>query len=490
MNRRISIFLLALVTSVIVSVDASAQSYVLLGWNDLGMHCSNKDFSKIAVLPPYNNIHAQLVMKSQDGADLVTNGYTVSYSIPGNTYSVGKTNFWTYAQQLFSLPAPLTPNIGLTGNGLTGNLQINGNGFLATGIPVTPFQDTNLVKEKPYQLIRLVARSAATSAILATTDVVIPVSNEISCVKSGCHNSEQAILNSHDEVDGKFNRNGPVLCASCHASNALGTTGMAEAKSLSYRIHKEHADKLDKLGKSKSSKLAVCYNCHPGPNTKCYRDVMLTDAQKVCQDCHGNMAKVASTIQENGRRPWLDEPKCGTCHTTKYAEEPGKLYRESKGHGGLYCSSCHGSPHAIVPTTQANDNLQNLRLQGFAGTLTTCTVCHPSKPAGAGPHGVMYKEDGTSTVPSGYELGDIYPNPLSSAMNSSAVIDFRLPEDSYVTLLIHDASGRQVASLLDGKQSAGLHTETIDLSALHPGIYLYTLRTGAFSATKKLVVLR
>lgn len=490
MNRRISIYLLALVATVLVSVNASAQSYVLLGWNDLGMHCSNKDFSKIAVLPPYNNIRAQLVKKTEGGPDLVTSGYTISYSIPGNTYSVGKTNFWTYAQQLFSLPAPLAPNIGLTGNGLTGSMQIDGNGFLVTGIPVTPFQDTNLVKEKPYQLIHLVAKSTATSAILATTDVVIPVSNEINCLKSGCHVSEQAILNSHDEVDGKFNRNGPVLCASCHASNALGTVGMPEAKSLSFRIHNEHADKLDKTGKSKATKLAVCYTCHPGPETKCYRDVMLTDANKVCQDCHGTMKQVANSIQEQGRRPWLDEPKCGSCHTTKYAEEPGKLYRESKGHGGLYCSSCHGSPHAILPTNQANDNLQNIRLQGFAGTLTTCTVCHPTKPNGTGPHGVTYRKDGTPTTPAGYELGDIYPNPVHSPQSASAVIDFRLPADMDVTLQIHDMTGRQVASLLDGKQSAGLHTKTINLSALQPGIYFYTLRTGDFSATKKLIILR
>ncbi len=489
MKKRVSINLLALVAVLFVTVDASAQNYVLLGWNDLGMHCSNKDFSKIAVLPPYNNIRAQLVLNAENGTDVVSSGYTVTYSIPGNTYSVGKTNFWTYAQQLFSLPAPLSPNIGLTGNGLTGTMQPDGNGFLATGIPVTPFQDTNLVVEQPYQLIHLEARATETSRLLAATDVVIPVSNEIGCVQSGCHASEQAILNAHDEVDGKFNRNGPVLCASCHASNALGTVGMAKAKSLSYRIHKEHADKLDKLGRNRSSKLDVCYHCHPGPDTKCYRDVMLTKSKKVCQDCHGNMANVARTIEENGRRPWLDEPKCGSCHTARYSEESGKLYRDSKGHGGLYCSSCHGSPHAITPTTEANDNLQNVRLQGFAGTLKTCTVCHSTQPSGIGPHGVTYHKDGSSSTAAGYELGDIYPNPFSTGAGSSAVIDFRIPEDADVTLQLFDATGRKIATLLDGKQSAGYHTEALDLSALHPGVYLYSLQTGSYRETKKLVVM-
>jgi len=104
-----------------------SQQYVLIGWNDLGMHCANQDFSKIAVLPPYNNIHAQLIFKSSTNPQVVTTGYTIEYSIPGNTYSVGKTNFWDYAQQLFNLPSPLPPNIGLTGYGLTGALLPNGN---------------------------------------------------------------------------------------------------------------------------------------------------------------------------------------------------------------------------------------------------------------------------------------------------------------------------------------------------------------------------
>jgi len=56
----------SVLTAVILTAFAGrafCQSYVLLGWNDLGMHCANKDFSRIAILPPYNNIYAQLIMK-------------------------------------------------------------------------------------------------------------------------------------------------------------------------------------------------------------------------------------------------------------------------------------------------------------------------------------------------------------------------------------------------------------------------------------------
>ena len=67
---------------------------------------------------------------------------------------------------------------------------------------------------------------------------------------------------------------------------------------------------------------------------------------------------------------------------------PGKRYRDSTGHGGLFCETCHGSPHAILPSSQPNDNIQNIALQGHAGTLEDCKVCHGSQvPSGSGPHG-------------------------------------------------------------------------------------------------------
>jgi hypothetical protein len=109
-----------------------------------------------------------------------------------------------------------------------------------------------------------------------------------------------------------------------------------------------------------------------------------------CQNCHGSVYNVGKTIEQNGREPWLEEPSCGSanCHGPQFAEEPGKLFRQSKGHGGLFCTTCHSSPHAIVPTTEPRDNVQNIALQGFAGTLSECSVCHGYTPAGLGPHGI------------------------------------------------------------------------------------------------------
>ena len=76
-----------------------------MGWNDLGMHCYNADFSDLAVLPPYNTLWTQVIRRG-DPPVVETTGLTTTYVFTDNTYSVGKSNFWTYADQLFGVDLP------------------------------------------------------------------------------------------------------------------------------------------------------------------------------------------------------------------------------------------------------------------------------------------------------------------------------------------------------------------------------------------------
>jgi len=388
------------------------DDYIILGWNDLGMHCSNKDFSKIAILPPFNNFRAQVIKKGNGTTlpEILTSGMQVNFEVPGNTYSVGKTNFWDYEDVLFGVSLP--DNIGLTGEGLSGTMATHENYFWVDGIPITPYTDSNLTQEDPYQFA-LLELFDNNGQFLTNTQNVMPVSNEITCVTSGCHTSESQILDMHED-EGGFNPNAtPVLCAQCHADAALGMPGNPEAGSLSYVMHEKHKEKTND-----------CYMCHPGPNTQCFRGVM-HDAGMECQDCHGSMQQVAQSI-ENGRRPWLDEPTCGNaaCHGPNFAEEPGKLFRESKGHGGLFCSACHGSPHATVPSTNDRDNYQNINLQGYAGVLKDCKVCHGVDPTGAGPHGIFAGGSSSNATLSDLTVDDVTISGFSPGILS---YDYSLP---------------------------------------------------------------
>jgi hypothetical protein len=277
----------------------AATNYRILAWNDLGMHCYNRDFADLAVLPPYNTLWAQVVLKG-DPPRLVTSGIQVAYTFPDNTYSVGKTNFWSYAQPLFGLSGPLPDNIGLKGKGLSGTMDLVGDHFIAEGIPLTEFSDSAPAVSAPYQLAQITVKDASTQAVLAQASVVAPVSSEMRC--DNCHSDsgdatvdggitptgkvETNILALHDKENmsdypaghiGALMSRRPVLCAECHSSNALGAAGVAGIPSLSNVMHSQHQEMSDITRDTQG-----CYNCHPGPATQCLRDVMSQQYSMTC----------------------------------------------------------------------------------------------------------------------------------------------------------------------------------------------------------------
>lgn len=448
--------------------------FALLAWNDLGMHCMDgKDYSMFSILPPFNNLHAQLVNATTGKA--VTTGVTLTYEAMAdptgsiNTTSAGKTNFWSWAKPLYG--ASPAADVGLTGYSTPSRTAkpmaldaVNG-WFEATGVPITPYDDNGA--KNFYPTVKVTALDA-TGKVLATATAVLPVSDEMTC--AGCHASRPAteanvgrlaakpaagwVNDTNTEVDWKKNilrlhdekqatnpkyvaalaakglpaglyasalAGTPSLCASCHASNALPGTGIAGISALTSALHTNHAKAIDPVTLQTldaSTNRSACYSCHPGSVTKCLRGAMgnavdaAGNAEMGCQSCHGKMSKVGDPT----RVGWLQQPNCQACHfdgkrtlsavdaagnlikpaDTRFATNPNvpaagySLFRFSKGHGGMQCESCHGATHAEYPSSHVNDNLQSIALQGYAGTVRECTVCHASLPnsINGGPHGM------------------------------------------------------------------------------------------------------
>jgi hypothetical protein len=78
------------------------------------------------------------------------------------------------------------------------------------------------------------------------------------------------------------------------------------------------------------------------------------------------------------------------------------------------------------------------------------------------------------------------PNPF----NALATIRYQLPANSFVSLRVYDAAGRQVATLVDGWREAGQHEVAFDALKLSSGIYIYRLQAGEFQAAGKMVLLK
>lgn len=360
----------------VVTVHAQSTTYQVMGYNDLGMHCMQPDFSQMMILPPYNNLHAQVIRRGNE-PQIIENA-SIEYRLLDNTRSADKTNFWRYAMPL--LGANLAPDIGLTGHGLAGLMSYNTSrhDYEATGIPVTPIDDSG--RENPYPIATITAKVGG--QVVAQTQAVVPVSWEMSC--NLCHNTPGIsmatdILRAHDRLHATdIEQHQPVFCAGCHSDNALGTPGQPDVPSLSSAMHGAHSTRMDQANLTNS-----CYACHPGIRTQCLRDVHAAN-NITCVNCHGDMAAVANPA----RSPWLQEPTCGSCHTRAgfEFEQPGVLFRNSVGHGGVQCMTCHNSPHTVTPAVTEADNLQSMRLQGHTGKINTCTVCHTSQPTDPFPH--------------------------------------------------------------------------------------------------------
>jgi hypothetical protein len=395
---------LALVLGLVASFSVlSARSsrtsaaYTVLAWNDLGMHCISPRFAEMAILPPYNNLWVQVIQKGEEPR-LLTSGIKVTYAFPQNTTTVGKTDFWQYAYPLFGVH--LQQGIGITGNGLSGTMVYKATPYPhyeATGIPILPKKDDGTWD--PYQQAVVTVKNLK-GKTLAQAQVVTPVSDEMNCQK--CHadggvatggfatgTPEGNILMLHDATYGThLYDHRPVLCATCHSDNALGTPGTPGVPSLSEAMHVKH-------GTLAPANQPACYDCHPGANTQCNRSAIegmgpVSPTDPNCQHCHGDLLHVGQTVQ-NGRRPWLDEPGCGDCHQGPQMNTGSTLYRMSAGHHDVACAACHNSPHAWYPSMKAADNWQPLTYQGVAAPIAAgnrCFVCHTNQPEGSeGPHG-------------------------------------------------------------------------------------------------------
>ncbi len=95
-------------------------------------------------------------------------------------------------------------------------------------------------------------------------------------------------------------------------------------------------------------------------------------------------------------------------------------------------------------------------------------------------------KDLSSNVPADFTLKQNYPNPF----NPSTSIEFTIPESSQVLLKVYDASGREVAGLINKNMSAGNYRYDFNALNLASGVYFYRLTAGGMTQTKKMMLLR
>lgn len=156
----------------------------------------------------------------------------------------------------------------------------------------------------------------------------------------------------------------------------------------------------------------------------------------------------------------------------------------------------------LMPTTVAD-----LTIDNPAGvTLTQFTTINDTLHLKAGlfnanvgftlgPGGFISHEGGTITavespgspvLPQSFFVDQNYPNPF----NPSTVIRYGLPAASTVTVTVFDVLGREIATLFEGRQDAGLHEVTWDAAQLGSGIYLCRVQAGTSVIVKSMMLVK
>ena len=77
---------------------AGNGQWTLIGWNNLGMHCMDDDYSVFTILPPFNTVNSQII-NAQGKLVIAPTGLTLTYEAVAdldgsiNRSAAGKTNF-------------------------------------------------------------------------------------------------------------------------------------------------------------------------------------------------------------------------------------------------------------------------------------------------------------------------------------------------------------------------------------------------------------
>lgn len=97
-------------------------------------------------------------------------------------------------------------------------------------------------------------------------------------------------------------------------------------------------------------------------------------------------------------------------------------------------------------------------------------------------------------IPKEFTLSQNYPNPFNPStkikFSIPAVIASEVRQSVNTTLRVYDILGREVATLLNKDLSAGSYEVTFDASDLPSGIYVYTLNSGKFNQSRKMLLLK
>ena len=108
-----------------------------------------------------------------------------------------------------------------------------------------------------------------------------------------------------------------------------------------------------------------------------------------------------------------------------------------------------------------------------------------AKPEELGPKGLVAVREIPGKLNT-YKLEQNYPNPFNPTTN----INFSIQKAGLVTLKVYNILGQEVSTLINNEMNAGTYNFNFNASNLSSGVYFYTINTGNYVATKKMILMK
>lgn len=158
--------------------------------------------------------------------------------------------------------------------------------------------------------------------------------------------------------------------------------------------------------------------------------------------------------------------------------------------GQIFLSDSNG----VFISADNGDNWSNLN-SGLTDTCIYTLMINNSDYLYAGSaSGNIYKSrqsvsgfsESTSELPQSFYLGQNYPNPF----NPSTTICFSVPQRVHVQLKVFDVIGSEISTLVNEELEAGNYNINFIANSLSSGVYIYQMRAGTYSESKKMMLVR
>lgn len=99
---------------------------------------------------------------------------------------------------------------------------------------------------------------------------------------------------------------------------------------------------------------------------------------------------------------------------------------------------------------------------------------------------IVSVDENENLVVNDFSLSQNFPNPF----NPSTLIEYKIPKSTFVEIVVYDILGKEIATLVEEYKSKGIHKIQFNSNNLPSGVYIYRIKAGNYSETKKMILMR